>query len=47
MNSSIKAMDSRLAIEMFVAFICLHSIPSASHASQKIRLMSSERFVKR
>lgn len=45
MNSSSLATESRRAMEMDCRFMTRHSMLSASQVSQKIRLMSSERFV--
>jgi hypothetical protein len=45
MNWSSLATESRRATEMESRFMTRHCTPSASHASQKMRLISSDRLV--
>jgi hypothetical protein len=45
MSSSSLATEARRATEIESRFMTRHCTPSASHASQKMRLMSSERLL--
>jgi hypothetical protein len=45
MNSSSLATEARRATEIDSRFMTRHWTPIASHAAQKMRLMSSERLL--